>query len=215
MTTAADVYGSYLDSAAIAVALLADPAVAAAWDRPSALAEFTVRGLAGHLARQVIVVRELLATEPPPGEGVSLLDHYARSQWVGAGLDHETSAMARRSGEAAAAGGAAELVCGTEAALAELRAILPGQPDDRLVVAPGGSWPLTLPDFLVTRLVEFTVHVDDLSVSVGIPAPALPPQVTDTVLVLLTRLAAHRHGPTAVLRALSRAERAPATIAAF
>jgi hypothetical protein len=31
-TTAADVYGSYLDSAEVAVALLADPAVAAAWD---------------------------------------------------------------------------------------------------------------------------------------------------------------------------------------
>ena len=135
--------------------------------------------------------------------------------WVGASLDHETSVIARRRGEAAAAGGAAELTRGTEAALAELRAILPGQPTDRLVVAPGGSWLLTLPDFLVTRLVEFTVHVDDLSVSVGIPTPTLPPQVTDTVLVLLTRLAAHRHGPTAVLRALSRAERAPATIAAF
>jgi hypothetical protein len=40
-------------------------------------------------------------------------------------------------------------------------------------------------------------------------------QATDTVLTLLTRLAARRHGPAAVLRALSRAERAPATIAAF
>jgi hypothetical protein len=215
MTTAADLYGSYLDSAAVAVALLADPAVTAAWDQPSALAEFTVRGVAGHLARQVIVVRELLAAEPPAGEGVSPLDHYARAQWVGASLDHEANVMARRGGEAAAARGAAELVRDTEAALAELRASLPGQPGDRLVMAPGGSWPLTLPDFLVTRLVEFAVHVDDLSVSVGIPTPKLPPQVTDTVLVLLTRLAAHRHGPTAVLRALSRAERAPATIAAF
>jgi hypothetical protein len=118
MTTAEDVYGCYLGSAAIAVALLADPAVAAAWDQPSALAEFTVRGLAGHLARQVIVVRELLAAEPPAGEGVSLLDHYARAQWVGASLDHEANVMARRSGEAAAAGGAAELVRGTAAAQA-------------------------------------------------------------------------------------------------
>jgi hypothetical protein len=111
--------------------------------------------------------------------------------------------------------GAPRNSCGTEAALAELRAILPGQPGDRLVVAPGGSWLFTLPDFLVTRAVEFTVPADDLSASAGIPTPNLPPQVTDTVLVLLTRLAANRHGPTAVLRALSRAERAPATIAAF
>ena len=47
------------------------------------------------------------------------------------------------------------------------------------------------------------------------PASNLPPQVTNTMLVLLTRLAAQRRGSTAVLRALSRAERAPATIAAF
>jgi hypothetical protein len=205
----------YLDSAAVAVALLADPAVTASWDEPSALAEFTVRGLAGHLARQVVVVRELLAAEQPAGECVSLLDHYGRAQWVGASLDDEANVVARRRGEAAAAIGAAELVRHTETALAELRAVLPGQPADRLVQAPGGSCLLTLPDFLVTRLVEFVVHADDLSVSVGVPGPVMPPRATDTVLVLLTRLAAQRHGTTAVLRALSRAERAPATIAAF
>jgi len=35
------------------------------------------------------------------------------------------------------------------------------------------------------------------------------------VLDLLCRLAVHRHGAVAVLRALSRAERAPASIAAL
>jgi hypothetical protein len=35
------------------------------------------------------------------------------------------------------------------------------------------------------------------------------------VVVLHARLAVRRHGPDAVVRALSRAERAPATIAAF
>jgi hypothetical protein len=39
--------------------------------------------------------------------------------------------------------------------------------------------------------------------------------VLDPVFALLTRLAVRRHGPTALLRALSRSERAPATIAAF
>ena len=59
------------------------------------------------------------------------------------------------------------------------------------------------------------MQADDLSASVGIPTPTTPPQVTDTVLVLLARPAAHRHGPTAMPRALGRAECAPATIAAF
>jgi len=45
---------AYLEAAGSAVALLSDPAVAAAWDRPSALAQLAVSGLAGHLARQVL-----------------------------------------------------------------------------------------------------------------------------------------------------------------
>jgi hypothetical protein len=59
------------------------------------------------------------------------------------------------------------------------------------------------------------VHADDLAVSVGMATPALPAAVLDPVFELLTRLAVRRHGPTAVLRALSRAERAPDTISAF
>jgi hypothetical protein len=107
----------------------------------SALAEFRVSGLAGHLAAQLFRVRELLALPAPADEPISLLDHYGRSAWVGAGLDDE--------------------------------------------------------------------------VNVGVPTPALPDDVLDLVFALLVRLSAGRHGGTAVLRAFSRAERAPATIAAF
>jgi hypothetical protein len=59
------------------------------------------------------------------------------------------------------------------------------------------------------------VHSDDLAVSVGLPTPEFPPEATDTVAVLLTRLAAQRHGILPVLRALSRSERAPENIAAI
>jgi hypothetical protein len=74
---------------------------------------------------------------------------------------------------------------------------------------------MRLDDLLVTRMMELAVHADDLAVSVGIETPALPPTSVETVVDLLSRLALRRHGPTAVLRALSRAERAPATITAF
>jgi hypothetical protein len=50
---------------------------------------------------------------------------------------------------------------------------------------------------------------------VGIETPALPESVIEPVVDLLARLAVHRHGATAVIRTLSRAERAPATISAF
>ena len=70
-------------------------------------------------------------------------------------------------------------------------------------------------DFLVVRMVEITVHSDDLAVSVGLTAPSLPPAVLAPVLGLLTRLAVRRHGQSAVVAALTRAERAPAAINAF
>jgi hypothetical protein len=50
---------------------------------------------------------------------------------------------------------------------------------------------------------------------VGVEAPALPDEVLGPVLGLLTRLAVRRHGQSAVLSALSRAERAPDRINAF
>jgi hypothetical protein len=74
---------------------------------------------------------------------------------------------------------------------------------------------MMLDDMLVTRMMELAVHSDDLAVSVGIDTPVLPPSAVEVVIDLLSRLAVRRHGPTAVLRALSRAERAPDTIAAF
>ena len=59
------------------------------------------------------------------------------------------------------------------------------------------------------------MHSDDLAASVGVETPELPPSVVEPVVELLARLAVHRHGATAVIRTLSRAERAPATISAF
>jgi hypothetical protein len=77
------------------------------------------------------------------------------------------------------------------------------------------GWSLTLEDFLITRMLEIVIHIDDLAVSVHVAPPPLPEEPTTVVLALLTRLATRRHGEAAVLRALSRQERAPATIAAF
>jgi hypothetical protein len=92
---------------------------------------------------------------------------------------------------------------------------LPAEPAGRLVRPSWVSWTLALDDFLITRMMEIAVHSDDLALSVGVVTPALPSAVLDPVLSLLSGLAVRRHGPTAVLRALSRSERAPATIAAF
>jgi len=86
---------------------------------------------------------------------------------------------------------------------------------DVVVLVPWAGWSLRLNDFLTTRLLEIVVHCDDLDFSVDIPTPRFPPPVIDRVIGLLAQLAVQRHGATAVLRGLSRAERAPAGIAAI
>jgi Mycothiol maleylpyruvate isomerase N-terminal domain len=208
---------AFVEAAASAAGLLRDPAVAASWDSASVLNEFSVAGLAGHLARQVLAVPRVLEQPVPADQPVSLADHYARVSWIDAALDDEANTEIRRGGEdeAAAAGGAAALAAATGAAVETLRMTLPAEPAGRLVRPSWVSWTLGLDDFLITRMMEIAVHSDDLALSVGVVTPALPSAVLDPVLSLLSGLAVRRHGPTAVLRALSRSERAPATIAAF
>lgn len=212
------VTSAYLDAAGAVATFLAGQEVAAAWDRPSALAEFPVSGLAGHLARQITQVPAVLAlTDEGAAEGretISVLDHYDRSAWVEAPLDAEVSASIRQDGGDEAAGGPADLAKRTAAAAAELGGSLRGRPPDSLVFLPHAGWCLTLDGYLTTRLVEIVIHADDLAVSTGAAFP-LPAPATDLVLTTVTRIAARRHGPEAVLRAFARRERAPQTIVVF
>lgn len=212
MTTAPR--STYLDAAASAADLLAHPAVADRWDAPSALDRLDVAGLAGHLGGQVTRVAAAL-TQPVSDPPIGVLDHYARAAWLGADLDADVNVGIRRNAEQEAAAGPVDLVARVRAAVDELRRVLPATPADRTVQLPWGPWSLTLDDFLLTRTLEIAVHGDDLAASVDIATPVLPAPVLEPVLDLLTRLAVRRHGSTAVLRALSRSERSPATIAAF
>ncbi|MEV4443321.1 maleylpyruvate isomerase N-terminal domain-containing protein [Streptomyces sp. NPDC049577] len=205
----------FLATARTAVTLLRDPALAGRWTAPSALPGFTVAGLAGHLAYQVIGVSEALSGPVPREPVVPLLEHYARVGWIGAAVDDEVNVRIRRGGEETAAEGPAALADRTASAVAGLTVLLAAAPDRPVRLPFWGPWSLTLDDLLVTRTMELAVHADDLAAGLGIATPALPPGAVETVVGLLSRLAVRRHGATAVLRALSRAERAPATIAAF
>jgi hypothetical protein len=206
---------AYLLAAASAAQLIADPAVANLWSKPSALESFTVSGLAGHLAGQVLRVPLVIKAPPPQGERVSLVEHYGKVLWIDADVDAEVNVAIRQGGESNASNGAAMLVAQTNAALAQARELLATEPPDRMVEPPAGPWALLLDDFLITRMMEISVHSDDLAYSVGIETPTLPPSVLEPVLSLLTSLSVRRHGAAAVLRALTRAERAPQLINAF
>jgi hypothetical protein len=206
---------SYLVVAASAADLAADPAVARRWSEPSALPGFTVGGLAEHLANQVFSTAKAIAEPSSNEEQVSLLEHYARATWVRTGRDSEVNVAIRDSGEGQAAEGPEAFVARLRASLADVVRTLPEIPADHRVRPPAGPWSLVLDDFLLTRMMELAVHSDDLAASVDLPTPALPDSVHDPVLALLFSLAVGRHGATAILRALSRTERAPASISAF
>jgi hypothetical protein len=204
----------YLRSAGVAVDFLARPAVAAAWEEPSALAKLRVGGVAAHLGWQIGQVPAVLNARVAD-DRVTVEEHFARSTWTDGDLHSEVNTYIRRTAEEAATVGPHRVAEAAGAALAQLGEMLPAEPPERVVQLPFGPWALLLDDYLVTRLVELAVHCDDLAASLGVDPPALPPEALDTVIGVLSRLAARRHGQAALIRALSRAERAPATIAAL
>jgi len=200
--------------------LLDDPAVARSWSLPSALAEFSVSGLATHLAFQITRVPGVLLAAPPAPPGSSgppipLEEHYSRSPWVDTGVDSDVNRNIRSAAQEKADEGVDAVRRATASALAEIRLILPGEPPDRPDFLPWTGWSLTLSDYLRTRALELLVHSDDLAISVGIETPGVPPEAARNVINTLLTLSVRKHGVTAVLRTLSRRERAPRTIAAI
>jgi hypothetical protein len=157
----------------------------------------------------------LLGADESDQEPITLDEHYRRAAWVGAAVDDEVSVDIRAAGERDAAGGRDALLTRVREALEELPAVLAATAPDRSVLIPWQGWAVRRDDFLTSRMMEITVHSDDLAASVGLTAPDLPDEVLSPVLGLLTRLAVRRHGQSAVVAALSRAERAPAAINAF
>ena len=188
--------------------------VAAAWHEQSALAEWEVGGLVAHLASQPSTAVALLGAHPI-GNPIPLEEHYARSAWVDASLDDEINVSIRESSDARAVAGPDPVLADVIEAREVLPDVLAAQPDGRAVLIPWAGWSLSLDDFLTGRLMEIVVHGEDVAASVGFTSPALPREVLDPVLALLTRLAVTRHGQGAVVSALTRAERAPRTISAF
>ncbi|WP_205327458.1 maleylpyruvate isomerase N-terminal domain-containing protein [Glycomyces sp. YM15] len=202
----------YLHAARTGLALLGAEAVAKAWAEPSALAGFTVGGLAAHLAQQVTSVTAALEADHGGKEIVGLFEHYDRAAWLAADIDNDYNTGIRDGGERAAESGPETVIAGTAAALTALETALPAI--DGTATSGNTRWPyaVTLDDFLRTRIMELVVHGDDLAYSVGIATPVFDQDVFDTAAWMLARLAAKRHGQTGLVRALARTERAPETI---
>lgn len=202
--------------AADAVAeLVAVPEVDGAWARESALPGLTVGGLTRHLVSQFESAVEFLRIQPPPPEApvVSLAELYRRTDWFEAPVEAAENTSIRDDFNAMAAGGQADSVGVLQRARGDLPAAIAAAGPSTYV--PWQECSVSTDDFLVVRLMEVVVHADDLAVSVGRPTPAFDDEVVHPALALLAMLSARRHGTVAAVRALSRAERGGAPIAAF
>lgn len=194
----------YLEVATATADLVAHPSVAEHWHRPSVLPHFAVSGLAGHLARSVLQVEWYLDDDVPDAQPITASQYYAGL--VGASdPDSELSVGVRQRGEEAAAQGPEALAEETAAALARLTTRLPAETSGRRVGALGRT--LLLDEYLKTRLVEMTVHMDDLALTLGLAPPEVPARGYRVAIETMMEVATLRHGPLAVLRALTRRER--------
>jgi uncharacterized protein (TIGR03083 family) len=191
--------------------LLAEPVLVKRFDGPSALAEFTVRGLAGHLLRAMTSIEGYLdRPEPDSGSGghepIPAEAYYAIVAGAGAELHSELHQSIRQRGLEAASGPPGEFAALWTETAQRLRARLAAEPAGRLVQVYA-DLVLTLDDYLVTRLVELVVHADDLALSLGVARPQLPDDATGLVITTLVEVARRLYGDAAVLTALTRRER--------
>jgi Mycothiol maleylpyruvate isomerase N-terminal domain len=198
-----DVTRLFLLGARAVATALADPAVAAAWDQPSVLEEQSVGSLAGHLARGgVWVVGDYLDGGVPeaPVTFESAGEYYATL--VGLATPAAEQAIRQRAA-AVAAGGPAEVLSTLAARLDEVSSRLESLDAAQLIAVVGGSV-MRLADYLTTRIVEQTVHLDDLARSLDRPPWPLPPENEALTIAVGAQVGHRLSGAPAMMRALYR-----------
>lgn len=201
----ADVRQTYLEAARSALELLGSPHVAERWSEPSVLPGMSVGSLAAHLARSVLQVEWFLNAPPATGPLVTAVSYYARLRDT-AVPDSPLNSGVRRRSEETAAGGSAEVAHQTLQAFERLSLRLPREPSTRCVTILHHDEAMLLDEYLATRCVELTVHLEDLAFSLGVSSSA-PEEAQSVTVELLFAAARRRHGDTEVLRALARRER--------
>lgn len=175
------------------------------WEGPSALAEFSMKGLVGHLLRATGSVEAYLDRDEPSGEVVTASQYY-KEAIEEPDIRSELHRSVRQRGEEAAAGGREAVLAEWDALLSRLEPRLETEPRSRRLRVYK-DMVITLDQYLITRLVELVVHSDDVAVSAGIAPPALPPSAYDLAIGCLVDVGRLRHGDEAVMRALARRER--------
>jgi uncharacterized protein (TIGR03083 family) len=180
MDAALDALAAEADDLA-ALLTAAPPAV---WQQPTRLPGWDVTILVAHLARGIGRIGAYAATpldEPPQRDRVSYLRYDA------AGIAADVSARAR---EAAQGATPASLLAALRSAVPAARVAVADLAPDTVI--PSAIAPITLVEYVPTRLLEACVHGLDLRQALGAPLAPTPGALATTVATLDGLLAAPR-----------------------
>lgn len=190
--------------------ILARSEVADSWSEPSALAHYTVGGVAAHAVHGVLWLEQVLKDAEPVGLRRVKVPEYMGLNRVEVGHDDPFGVSLRSAAEAFAQTGARIVTAALTVARDELVGLLSNAPAERAVPVirvAGGQAPLC--EYLPTRILEAVVHGDDIVSSVaGLQVPDPPPEAVRVALAVCVELARARVGDLASLRAFTRVERA-------
>jgi len=138
-------------------------------ESPSGLPRWTIRELVAHLGFGLVMLDEVVAA-PRDAQPLPVGEYIARYRPAAPAIATATRELAAQMSDELE--GIDSLAARAWAALD--RATVP--------VVMGRRGPLTLDDFLLTRLVELVVHGDDLHRAIPVPAPSpLLPEATSLV----------------------------------
>lgn len=190
--------------------ILARAEVSDAWSQPSALARYSVGGVAAHAVHGVLWLEQVLKDAEPVGLRRVKVPEYMGLNRLEGENDDAFGAALRSAAEEFAQTGAQIVAAALTVSRDELVALLGAAPAARAVPVirvPGGQAPLS--EYLPTRILEAIVHGDDVVSSVpGLQVADPPAAAVDVVMAVCTELARARVGDLESLRAFTRAERA-------
>jgi hypothetical protein len=192
-------------------AVLGRAEVLGAWPEPSAIAGYTVGGVAAHAVHSVLWLEQLLKDVEPAGlRAVTVLEYFGPNRVEGSDDTDPFSASLRAAAEAFAQTGPEIVLAACITARDELVGLLTNVSVTRavpVVRVPGGQVPLG--EYLRTRVLEIVVHGDDVVCSVaGMSVASPPPNAVATCMDVCLELARARSGDFPILRAFTRRERA-------
>jgi hypothetical protein len=184
--------------------------VAYAWPERSAVADYTVGGIAAHAVHGVLWLEQLLMDPEPAGlRRVTIVEFFGTNRVDGPDDHDSLSASLRAAAEAFALAGASAVNAACTVSRDVLVGLLKTASADRAVPVirlAGGQ--VSLEDYLRTRVLEVVVHGDDVASSVSGRVEAdPPPAAVEISLGVCIEMARVRVGDVGALRAFTRAER--------